>query len=235
MIAVRVAVFVLLAFGVAAGASATILYDNTGAATGSADAVGLIGPNYNSFTTDGTGAVDTITLLLDNQGTPNPNGAVDVAIYDTGTSNTPPTIFPNNFVADLGQISDTQLTGSPSLFAFAGLGFDLDPNTRYWIGLTDTSGSGATSIMWANAVDAGGIGVAGQFMEDNVNVLLDGDGTDNTGTPNQMCVSNNGSGGGCALTRAVGGPGGPVPEPSALGILGVGFAALGLFRRRRLA
>jgi hypothetical protein len=108
-----IAVAALVVSGLSAGAQAAILFNNIGVATTSADQVSVVGPVFASFTTDGSGLVDTITLLLDNQGNPTPGGIVDVGIYsDLNTS-------PDTELASLGEIDDSALTGTPSLFTFS--------------------------------------------------------------------------------------------------------------------
>src|SRR5579863_3694449 len=75
MFAIRTIIACSLVAGLAGGAHATILFDNTGVTqTTTPDGLSSDGPQYNSFTTDTSGVVNTISLLLDNGGAPNTSG-----------------------------------------------------------------------------------------------------------------------------------------------------------------
>lgn len=220
MFAVRAVTAAVVIFGLTAGARAGVLYDNLGVATTAAAPVAdPTGPLYASFTTDGSGLLNSVSLLLDNQGAPNSNGVVDVAIYNDA-GNTPGSIF-----ADIGTINDTdpRLGATPSVISFTGLGDSVTPNARYWIGLTDDTFVlfGTTSIQWERAADDSGTGVAGEFNADSSAVLPNGDGTSGpngpTGQPYQMDVASASA---------------PAPEPASLTVLGLGLVGLAVLRRR---
>ena len=78
------------------------------------------------FTTDSTGLVHTIQLMLDTTG--DVGGLVEVDNFDHLAA-------PNNFIDNVGFVADSQLTGF-LLFVFEILGEVLNPTWR--IGVTPT-------------------------------------------------------------------------------------------------
>ncbi len=71
-----------LILGVATSANATIYYNNMNNPSGSVDPTSVDGPQANSFSADGAGDVEIVTLELDSgYTTPNPNGLVEVDLY----------------------------------------------------------------------------------------------------------------------------------------------------------
>lgn len=123
--------------------SGPVIYDDTNANIGLPGSVAAGSSLYNSFTTDSTGLVDTVALLLSITGTANASAAIEIDLYDDND------LVPNNFLALIGAVTDTQLSTIPTLFSFIGLGLALAPNTRYWVAVFDDSSGGVvTAANW---------------------------------------------------------------------------------------
>jgi hypothetical protein len=228
MSAIRVLGVFSLLLPLAGGAQAAVLFNNLPplATTTAADPIAGDGPQqFNSFTAGPGDRVDTIELLLDANG--ESGGSVDVAVYNDSGMNTPGTLH-----ADVGTVLDSELTGVPTVVPFTGLDITgLTPGDRYWVVLTDLltaspPGPPQSDVQWSYATDASGIGVANEYN----GASTAGTFANSDFSPYVMCVSNTSTDVGCALP-----PPPQAPEPTTLGIIGVGLAALGLVRRRRSA
>jgi hypothetical protein len=186
---------------VAASSEGQALYDNLKAVTSRFDSIQAVGPLYDSFS-DGV-MPDTVTGVWLNLINPaGSGGSFSVGIY-----------------ADSGSISPGALiTSAPELDAFvSGTGtlldvtfttpVDVNPNTRYWIGLTPSPFSG---IAWNASLDISGPGVAGEYYDVAGGVFP------NVTGPYQM-----------QLIEVDG-----IPEPAPWLGLGLGIGVLALRRRR---
>ena len=96
-----------------------------------------------------------------------------------------PFTTPGNVAINLGTVNDSDLTATPKLVTFESLNFVGSLYTRYWVGLTDLTVNGYSSIRWARAVDTSGVGyVEREFTSNNTAVS-----SNNDNSPFQMLVS----------------------------------------------
>lgn len=163
-------------FAAVAGAGtarAGVLYDNLGAAPVSSDAVSVLGPLADSFSTGSSSAdlTDVKVLLQGNSS----GGAIEIDLMsDAGTA-------PGAFLTALGTLNDSALTNSPTVFDFPlAVPFSLAANTRYWVEIISANSSTA---QWDWSSDITGPGVAGEFFYSTGAVLPNIDG------PYQMQVN----------------------------------------------
>jgi len=193
---------------------ADILYNNTTNASSGVDCLSNSSTNtgcqtgpvsnghfYDSFT---SGAVaerlSDLKLVIDAD--PTSSGILDIGLYsDSSTS-------PGALVTTLGTVADSSLTTSLTIHDVALTANPLlQPDTRYWIGL-----SGVTTAGWSWTSSTSGTGVSGEFFANGGGVLSNSHG------PYQMEVQ--------AQTT--------VPEPSGVLLLSTALVAVATLLRRRL-
>ena len=121
-----------------------------------------IGPLYNSFSTGSAALLLTdvkVWVELTRSGT---TGSFTIALYADNN------IFPGTQLATIGSMNDTSISMSPGqVYDFpVSPGVALTPNTRYWIGMTQ-SGATTTSTAWAFTGSTAGTGnIANEFSCD---------------------------------------------------------------------
>jgi hypothetical protein len=137
-------------------AQSVTLYDNLPQPSGGSDAVVVLGPLYDSFSTgSNSGLLSALTLLL--QGDNTSAGFVSVGLYADSGSTTPGALvnnlatIPDARLASGGGQVDVPLTVEP----------ELEPLTRYWIGLTGPDSTGE----WLFTLGFSGTGVAGEYYQ----------------------------------------------------------------------
>jgi hypothetical protein len=215
---VLVLALLLSSLFVVGAAGAVDLYNNLGAVTYSSDSVSSYGPLADSFSTGAVGFnLADVKVLLSGSSSP---GSISVDLYSSDSSPMPATLLRN-----IGALSDTALSSSPSVVDFSlASSYLLSANTRYWVMISSTSYSYAT---WAWAVDDSGTGVANEYTFNNGGVPGNGYTWTNAPPagypagypygPYQMAVS-----------------GSPVPIPAAFLLFASGFAGLVGLKRKLL-
>jgi hypothetical protein len=131
-----------------------------------------------------------------------------VALFaDSGT-------LPGALLATLGTMSDSVLTGTPTVYDFPlATPYVLAAHTRYWIGVTSANGS---SAQWAYSADVSGIGVANEFFSNGEEAVP------NSKEPYLMRLTANGQ---SAPP--------PVPLPPSVVLMLTGMAGVALYYARR--
>ena len=182
-------------------ANAGIVYNSLPQTSSGSDSIASLGPLYDSFSTGGdSGLISSVMFLL--QGTSTDGGIITASLY-ADNSNTV-----GGFISALGTISDASLTGALSVVNLPlSSNPSLSSGTRYWIGL-----STAGSASWSYTMDTSGVGVNGEFFQ------------------NQHGTFPNNPGGGYQMEVILGAS---VPEPSPFVPGTLALAALGVFARRR--
>jgi hypothetical protein len=183
-------------------------------------------PAYQSFST-GSQAVTLSGLdLVGWVGSLTDGGSMSIALY--ASNSTAPAATPLDV---LGTYADSSLTTYLNGFSVpvAGLDIQLAADTRYWIGIYDSSAPGySSSFDWgerfdnSDTVGATGqyTGIYGQVVPDPYSFFDASNDTTYYFGPMDMAVSG-------VIT------GGSVPEPATLGLLGLGLAGIGFSRRKR--
>lgn len=181
--------FLLSLLGVLAGAlNADTIFDSTGGVSGGVDCIdntvayacGEFVDSFNdpvnsdlyaSFTTEGAGQITDVQLVLTGENTS--SGAVQVGLYaDNSTA-------PGALITSLGTISDSLLSGTPSIYDLAlTVSPEVAAATRYWIGL-----SGTTTAGWSWTNDFSGTSVSSEFSSNFYGTFSDIDG------PYQMSIA----------------------------------------------
>lgn len=178
-----------------------VLYDNLYSSNDWDDPVLSYGPLADSFST-GTAGFSLTDVQLVLSGDLTYGGSLLVSLYsDSSTS-------PGSDLLDIGSLSDSNLSGTPSVFDFSLTSPDsLAANTRYWIAV-----SGNTSAYWESSFDQTALGVTGEYYSNQSGVWSN----DLLG-PYQMRVS---------------GDNAPVPEPPSLLLVFSTVAALVAFKKK---
>ena len=194
-------------------AMADVLYDNLGATNASVQGDGVsstgtftntvpFGPLSDSFSTGSSPFVfKYLDLRLDRPDAP--SGSITVSLLnDSSTS-------PGTLNTTLGTVADSAVTTSAEIVEISVASINLLANTRYWIQLSSSDGS---DISWEYSFDNSGVGVAGEFFDNQDGVAS------NSFGPYQMRIADT-----------------SLPEPATLAIFGLGLAGLGFMRHRRAA
>lgn len=216
-----------LAFCATANATVSLFGSLTGTPEDAVPVSPALGgdPAYQSFST-GSQAVTLSGLeLVGWANNLTDGGSMSIALY--ASNSTAPAAAPLDI---LGTFADSSLTTYLNGFSVpvAGLDIQLAADTRYWIGIYDSSAPGySSSFDWGERFDnSDTVGATGQYTGIYGQVIPDpysffdasNDTTYNFG-PMDMAVTG-------VVT-------GSVPEPATLGLLALGLAGVGFSRRKR--
>jgi hypothetical protein len=199
-LAIAIVVMGITSFQLLTPAHAAVLYDNLPFASVGSDPANQatgIGPLYDSFSTAPGGfSLGRIGLLLT---APVSDGGTFTINVFSGQN------FPSAVLFSAGTFSDSSLSTTLSTFYVNFVPESLAASTRYWVELSTTG-----SVEWGFDSDASGIGVSGEFFQNQLGVF------DSSNGPYQMQLSDV--------------PVSAVPELSSwtmmiLGFVGLAFAA----------
>ncbi len=184
--------------------ASTVLFDNIAAFPDGSDPIAAIGPLFDSFSTGAnSGALSVVEFAL--SGDPTSGGSISVDLFADNSSSA------GSLLANLGMIDDSQLGSVPNVVVLnLASGPTLAANTRYWIGLTGPSSSGA----WDWSLDVTGTGVANEFLQNVFGTFAADQGV------YQMQVQ-------------ISGASNATPEPASLFLSGVALLACGAVLKRR--
>ena len=194
---------------VSARADTVTLYDNTSASVAGFDHIrpGVDnGPLFQSFLSGSVAStLNSVDLSLANTGS-GTSDTVSVALYSDA-----PTSY-GSWIAYIGTITDSSITSAGGLYSVSlTANPTLAANTRYWIGLNETS---TGSAVWNGAPDATGTGVAGQYYYN-----VGGYQANSTSGNNPYIMK-------VTATTAV-------PEPTSTALVGLACLGVGVWLRQR--
>jgi hypothetical protein len=193
--------------------AAAIVYDNLAAPVGGSDSISGAAP-LDSFSTGAQGGnLVGVTLLL--SATPTDGGSITVNLYSDSSQ------APGGLITSLATILDSALGSSPADFAVTlAVQPTLLAGTRYWIGLTATTSSGA----WSWSTDNSGTDVNTELHQDFGNIFCNSAfaGCSHVVSPEPYIMQ-------VAVDTTI-----PVPEPATAALIGVGMLGLGILRRRQV-
>ena len=186
---------------VSATANATVLYDNIGLPSAGVDTASQNYPLLDSFTTGSQSVTVAGVSLLADAVDPGDHGDFLVGIVNDNLMS--PTVLAIGAVPDSALSTSLGVVYAP--FNLSGP-VTLAPNTRYWFGIDNPTGS----VQWSFSSDDAGVGVAGEYWFN----MTFGFPQPNSSGPFQGRLTT-------------------VPEPSSWAMLLIGFATLGCAAYRR--